>query len=477
MKACLEGHRPKKTLFLLHLCGLALITSGCVASLPSPTAPATLPLPTVVPTVPWPAAPPTVSQLPQPVVTSTPSSEPAEPLVCQISGPEVYLAFAGERHHIVDWETFLNLGFRQDQIRPCGVSAAYPAGAPLTRLLKGSGDPVYWMENGRRRHIPDMETFRALGLHEQDITVVADDLLALWPAGAPMPAQTALPPAPASPTRQPASSPTVQAATTLQGALKAIHDQFQIDPSRGCFELLSPYPDYHRGLQRMTALLLTDPRAQALTFAEREALFKDVTGFDGVRFFPGEAAATLVLLRTNRGHNLGCGSHYASPDALHVVDQRGAIYDIGTGGIDTQVWWIADRWVALFRTKLDSSSGPTPWIVWHIGKTGDGWGRVLEYAFTPMPYDFTPPPVRFESGYQALIADLQYWWADDPCEFTPAFKETYKHDTWQMRRTYRLAGDTYALASSQVLTFTVQRQDTGETVALNWQDYCAGPIR
>jgi hypothetical protein len=152
----------------------------------------------------------------------------------------VYLTFAGERHHIVDWETFLNLGFKQDQVRPCGQSAAFPEGTPVTRLLKGSEDPVYWMENGLRRHIPDMETFHALGFQQQDITLVADDLLATWPVGAPLSPQTALPPPAASVMPQTAHAPTAQAGTTLRDALKAIHDQFQIDPSRGCFELLSP---------------------------------------------------------------------------------------------------------------------------------------------------------------------------------------------------------------------------------------------
>ncbi len=275
----------------------------------------------------------------------------------------------------------------------------------------------------------------------------------------------------------PRASIATPAASTLREALKTIHDQFQIDPLRGCYELLSPYPEYHQGLERMTVLLLTDPRAQALSLAERETLFAEVTGFDGARFFEGEGGATLVSLRTNRGHNLACGSHYASPDALHVVDQQGALYAIGTGGIDTQAWWVAGRWAVLFRTKLDSSSGPTPWVVWHIGQSGGRWQRLVDFSFAPLPYDFDPPPIRFENGYQTMIADLQYWWADDPCDFTAAFKDAYKHDTWQMRRTFQLAGDAYQLVSSEVLTLTVLRQDTGQAEAVDWQAYCAGPIR
>lgn len=264
---------------------------------------------------------------------------------------------------------------------------------------------------------------------------------------------------------------------TLVDALKSIHDQFKIDPTRGCFELLTPYPEYHKGLQQMTALLLTDPRAQALSFAEREALFKQVTGFDGVRFIAGNGAATLVSLRTNRGYKLGCGSHYESPDALHVVDRQGTIYDIGTGGLLAKTWWLVDRWIVLLRLKLDSSSGPTPWAIWQVGQAGSEWQRVVDFEFAPTPYNYAPPPpLRFENGYQVMVADLDYWWADDPCAFTAAFQDKYKHDTWQMRRTYQLVGSTYELTYSEVLAFPVYRKDTGEQVALKWQDYCAGPI-
>lgn len=227
----------------------------------------------------------------------------------------------------------------------------------------------------------------------------------------------------------------------------------------------------------MTALLLTDPRAQDLSFAEREALFEEVTGFDGVRFAVGNGAATLVALPTNRGYNVACGSHYSSPDALHVVDQTGDVHDIGTGGLLAQTWWVVDRWVALFRLKLDSSSGPTRWAVWQIGQTGSAWQRLVEFEFVPTPYNFDTLPLHFEDGYQTMIADLDYWWADDPCEFTAAFIDTYKHGDWRVRRTYHLVGNTYELMSSEVLSFTVQLKDTDEPVMLNWQDYCVEPMK
>jgi hypothetical protein len=76
-----------------------------------------------------------------------------------------------------------------------------------------------------------------------------------------------------------------------------------------------------------------------------------------------------------------------------------------------------------------------------------------------------------------MIADLDYWWATDPCELSAAFTDTYRHDTWQMRQTYQMVGNTYEVSASEVLTFPVYRKDTGEAVALDWQTYCTGPMK
>lgn len=445
---------------------LALTASACTRS---PAATAT------VPATPLPAAPAEITATRPPqvaaatVTAAAPSPQPTEPLLCQNAGPEVYLVFQGVRHHIVDWETFLSLGFKSEQIRPCGDSAAAPEGVALTHLLKGSGDPVYWMEAGQRRHIPDMDTFRALGYLESNIAVVPDALLNTWPLGEPIPAV------------QPISARPTEAAD-LRADLQKIQDQFKIDTTKGCFGLLTPYTEYYQGLEQMTVVLLTDPRAQTLSLADREALFNGVVGFDGVRFYTGNGTATLVSLSTNRGYPLGCGSHAAAPDALHVLDRSQTRYGvtseiIGPAGLVKQVWWVGDRWMVLFKLKLDSTSGPTPWAIWEIGPEGNTWQPMVKLEFTPVPYNFDPPPLRFENGYQTMIADLDYWWADDPCEFNADFKANYKHDTWQMRRTYQLTGDTYTLTASAVLTFTVQRQDTGEAVTLDWQANCTGPVR
>jgi hypothetical protein len=108
------------------------------------------------------------------------------PAPCFVKLPEIYLVINATRRHIADWDAFLHLGYKQTDIVPCGAAANYPEGAPVTRLFKGSGAPVYWMENGVRRHIPDMDTFIALGFQVKSITILPDSRLSLWPLGVPL---------------------------------------------------------------------------------------------------------------------------------------------------------------------------------------------------------------------------------------------------------------------------------------------------
>ena len=181
---------------------------------PSPTSsPAVIASP--IPTVLVPSAQPSptplparteTGPLPAPSTVASPTPEVSHfsaSLVCKSSGPEVYLVVGAVRRHIVDWDTFLNLGYEAEEIAPCPAGVSLSDGAPLTRLLKGSGDAVYWMEDGSRRHIPDMATFSARGYHIQDIAVVPDDLLVSWPLGDPLSSTSILS---ASPTFSPTAA-------------------------------------------------------------------------------------------------------------------------------------------------------------------------------------------------------------------------------------------------------------------------------
>jgi len=123
----------------------------------------------------------------QPLGGDLPSVQTGRPAPCYIELPKIFLVFENVRHHINDWPTFLNLGYKQSDIVQCGDAANYPEGEPITNLLKGSGDEVYLMKSGVRHHIPDMFTFNALGYQVADITIVPDYVLTWWPLGNDLP--------------------------------------------------------------------------------------------------------------------------------------------------------------------------------------------------------------------------------------------------------------------------------------------------
>jgi hypothetical protein len=58
------------------------------------------------------------------------------------------------------------------------------------------------MENGQRRHIPDMETFHQLGHQQEDISELPDRVLLSWPLGEPLPSVLGTPAKPVPPPSQ-----------------------------------------------------------------------------------------------------------------------------------------------------------------------------------------------------------------------------------------------------------------------------------
>jgi hypothetical protein len=115
------------------------------------------------------------------------------PAPCQSDWPKVYLVVDNTRRHITDWATFLDLGYLTPDIVPCGEAVNDPEGAPITHLFKGASSvEVYLMETGLRRHIPDMDTFNALGFQVKNITTLPDEIVNLWPTG--MPLDSVVPP-------------------------------------------------------------------------------------------------------------------------------------------------------------------------------------------------------------------------------------------------------------------------------------------
>lgn len=266
----------------------------------------------------------------------------------------------------------------------------------------------------------------------------------------------------------------------LQQLITDVHDRYGIDPENGCFDVHASYEEYHRGLQEMVAILLTHPMAQPFSFDEREELFSEVAGFESLRFTAGHAGSVLVAMPTNRGNPPGCGGRYSSPDALFVVNPDGRVFDvdgISTRGLVENIWSIDERWIVTIRLKLDSSSGPTRWAIWHVGPVDEGWQPIVTHEFSPEPYIFHDLPVNFEDGYQTMVADITYWPGHQPCELTEEFRAEYAYEAWTTRETFALVNGQYVQTAIEVVDFPVIDRVTNETVTLpNWQDYCTGPI-
>src|SRR5689334_18357358 len=85
-------------------------------------------------------------------------------------GPEVDMIQGIERRWIPDPQTFNYMGLDWGAVQtiPPVIWATIPLGPPFPSrsdgmLLKGSAAPVYVMQNGQRRWIPDPTTFYNLG--------------------------------------------------------------------------------------------------------------------------------------------------------------------------------------------------------------------------------------------------------------------------------------------------------------------------
>ncbi|MEG5028365.1 RICIN domain-containing protein, partial [Microcoleus sp. AT8-B1] len=113
----------------------------------------------------------------------------------QGSEGKVYLIQGNQRRWIPDPETFNAIGLNWGAIQNISDTDlnGIPLGNPLPSrkngaLVTGSDGKVYWMENGQRRHVPNPETFNAMGLNVGAIQNVSDADLNAIPLGNPLPA-------------------------------------------------------------------------------------------------------------------------------------------------------------------------------------------------------------------------------------------------------------------------------------------------
>jgi hypothetical protein len=125
----------------------------------------------------------------------------------QGSGAAVYVMENGNRRLIPDPPTLDSMGLNWNNIQHIADTDLnnIPDGASLPSrtngaMVQGSGAAVYLMESGKRRLIPNPETFNAMRLDWNAIQHIADADLNNIPEGEPLPAVSSVPPLPSNPT-------------------------------------------------------------------------------------------------------------------------------------------------------------------------------------------------------------------------------------------------------------------------------------
>ena len=116
------------------------------------------------------------------------ASIPSAPILTRLakgSSPAVYLIDQGKKYLIPNPFTFNHWGFYWSDIRTLSDSflSSIPSAPTITRLAKGSSKAVYFLENGKKRLIPNPSTFRRLGFQWSSVRTLSDSLISSIPTG------------------------------------------------------------------------------------------------------------------------------------------------------------------------------------------------------------------------------------------------------------------------------------------------------
>lgn len=122
-----------------------------------------------------PFAEPTFSQMP----TGAPLSAPRI-VACNSA---IYFVSGGMKHHIEDWDTYLNLGGSYVSSPACG---SLPNGPSLKRLIQGPDGRVFYIQNQQKRYITDPGTFSGYGFSWGNVKSVGQDVIDAIAEGASM---------------------------------------------------------------------------------------------------------------------------------------------------------------------------------------------------------------------------------------------------------------------------------------------------
>jgi hypothetical protein len=146
-----------------------------------------------------------VNQIPDSSLNAIPTGDPllstlADGNLLKGTGSAVYVMEGGRKHHVTSLDAFRNCGYGWDAVFVISNSLlnSVPTGNPLSgppcphlsppsgSLVKGSDAPVYVMQGGLKRHVPNLVTFEAGGYLWGNVNRVADSALSAIPTGDPL---------------------------------------------------------------------------------------------------------------------------------------------------------------------------------------------------------------------------------------------------------------------------------------------------
>lgn len=123
------------------------------------------------------------SSLPDDVLSLIPTGNTLAYLV-KGSGNEVYIVDNGTKHHIINQKAFIFWNLSSADVATISNSdlSAFSTSFDFSYVMKGSGEKVYFIDEGKKIHIRNQFTFNQYGFNGQDITVATDSWLNALPS-------------------------------------------------------------------------------------------------------------------------------------------------------------------------------------------------------------------------------------------------------------------------------------------------------
>lgn len=97
----------------------------------------------------------------------------------------IYYVTDQTKRPFADWATFVAWGYSLNDVIILSpyTAAAIPTGSPISQLIKGSADTIYYLQNSQKRPIPNLDVLNSYGWTVDFVIVISDVKLSSIPTG------------------------------------------------------------------------------------------------------------------------------------------------------------------------------------------------------------------------------------------------------------------------------------------------------